>query len=103
MLTFEQKRQYILERFDWDAVIKTMAALDWKWLGKTPTLEELKSQADRLLWLVHEHVEARPAEGWYAVATGGFEAFARRIGNTVRYELSFKATWKENQWEDVDG
>lgn len=102
MLTFERKRQYILERFNWDAVVKTMAALDWKWLGKTPTVEDLKTQADQLLSTVHERVEAQPTDTWSAAETGGLCVIGRRIGNTMRYELSFKAAWKESLWEEVD-
>jgi hypothetical protein len=40
----------IMDNFDFDKVYEAMDALDWKWRGETPSLYDLREEADRLLW-----------------------------------------------------
>jgi hypothetical protein len=39
----------IMEEFDFDKVYKAMDALDWKWRGQIPSIEDLEKEAERLL------------------------------------------------------
>ena len=39
----------IMDEFDFDQVERAMGALDWKWLGETPTIYDLREEAERLL------------------------------------------------------
>ena len=70
-LTFTQrmKIQNIMEDFDFKRVHDVMEHLDWKWAMTkygTPTLDELKSEAKRLL--IEACIERN------CIATGGFRA-----------------------------
>ena len=70
----------IMGNFDFDKVYEAMDALDWKWRGETPSLYDLREEADRLLWgaaksrlgdFKGEHWEIPIMNG-----CGGFEAKA---------------------------
>ena len=70
----------IMGNFDFDKVYEAMDALDWKWRGETPSLYDLRKEADRLLWgaaksrlgdFKDEHWEIPIMNG-----CGGFEAKA---------------------------
>jgi hypothetical protein len=39
----------IMDNFDFDKVYDAMDALDWKWRGETPTIDDLYEEAKRLL------------------------------------------------------
>lgn len=39
----------IIDEFDFDKVERTMEALNWKWRGETPTLYDLRKEAEHLL------------------------------------------------------
>jgi len=39
----------ILNEFDFDQVERAMEALNWKWRGETPTLYDLREEAEHLL------------------------------------------------------
>jgi len=39
----------IMDEFDFDVVERAMDALDWKWQGETPTIYDLREEAERLL------------------------------------------------------
>ena len=39
----------IMGNFDFDKVYEAMDALDWKWRGETPSLYDLREEAERLL------------------------------------------------------
>ena len=39
----------IMDEFDFDQVERAMDALDWKWRGETPTIYDLREEAERLL------------------------------------------------------
>lgn len=70
----------ILNRFNFDEVHRVMVFLDWQWANTAsgyavPTVEELKSCANTLLWEACNDFERRgkPLNGSY-VSTGGFMA-----------------------------
>lgn len=60
----------ILERFDFDKVIKHMQSVDWKWFDEVPDMDNIKGTATRLL------VEAQmdPQEV-VSMGTGGFRVY----------------------------
>jgi len=60
----------IIERFDFKRVLDHMIAVDWKWRGETPTLEELKSTARFVL--VQVITASEPSSN---CGTGGFRAY----------------------------
>ena len=39
----------IIDEFDFDRVERTMETLNWKWRGETPTLYDLRKEAEHLL------------------------------------------------------
>jgi hypothetical protein len=39
----------IMNEFDFDKVYEAMDALDWKWRGQTPSIEDLRETAESLL------------------------------------------------------
>jgi len=39
----------IMDEFDFYQVERAMDALNWKWLGQTPSIEDLREEAERLL------------------------------------------------------
>ena len=70
----------IMDNFDFDRVERAMEALNWKWRGQTPTLYDLREEAERLLrgaaesrlgTFKNEHPDVAIIN-----ATGGFEARA---------------------------
>ncbi len=86
----------IMKRTDFDRVHKTMQALDWKWLGKSPTVEEIRKTAYRLLNDAVKYVDEAyeyygEIPGHYSVATGGFTAsIYKNMDGALRLELSFR-------------
>jgi hypothetical protein len=70
----------IMGEFDFDKVYEAMDALDWKWRGQIPSIEDLREEAERLLrgaaqsrlgTFYKEHWEIPIMNG-----CGGFEAKA---------------------------
>lgn len=61
----------MLDRFDWEAVKKAMAALDWTWHRdpEPPRYNELRRVAKSLLVMVADHPDQHTN-----ASTGGFEA-----------------------------
>ena len=70
----------IMDEFEFDKVYETMGALDWKWRGETPSIEDLRETAESLLRGAAESRLGRYKEEHHHVAiinaTGGFEAKA---------------------------
>jgi uncharacterized ferredoxin-like protein len=70
----------IMDEFDFDRVETVMDALDWKWRGETPTIEDLKDEAERLLRGAAESRLGAFKNEHHGVAIinacGGFEARA---------------------------
>lgn len=58
MKTFEELYQLIEKNFQWDKVLKTMIALNWKWHHRNalivPSLKRIKSTAYNLLKQAYE-------------------------------------------------
>ncbi len=87
----------IMERFDFAAVQTAMTALKWTWgQGRTPTIQELKDQAQRLMdgavtgWINMSAESRKYGCSW---ATGGFEARVEAYSNnTARLSLLFYVT-----------
>lgn len=71
-LTDEEKAKLvdnILNDFDFKKVLKVMRFLDWKWRGKTPTLSQLRREAERCLYTTLN------TENCMWCGTGGFMAY----------------------------
>jgi hypothetical protein len=70
----------IMDEFDFDQVERAMGALDWKWRGETPTIYDLREEAERLLRGAAENrlgiYKDTHHEAASVYATGGFEAKA---------------------------
>jgi hypothetical protein len=70
----------IMNEFDFDQVERAMEALNWKWRGETPTLYDLREEAERLLRGAAEsrlgHYRATHHDVAIINACGGFEARA---------------------------
>ena len=70
----------IMNEFDFYQVERAMDALNWKWLGQTPSIEDLREEAERLLRGAAEsrlgHYRATHHDVAIINACGGFEAKA---------------------------
>jgi len=70
----------IMDEFDFDQVERAMEALNWKWRGETPSIEDLREEAERLLRGAAEsrlgHYRATHHDVAIINACGGFEAKA---------------------------
>jgi hypothetical protein len=70
----------IMNEFDFDKVERAMDALDWKWQGETPTIYDLREEAERLLRGASEsrldHYTTTHHDVAIINACGGFEARA---------------------------
>ena len=70
----------IMDYFDFDQVERTMEALNWKWRGETPTLYDLRKEAEHLLRGAAKSRLSDFKDTHHDVAiinaTGGFEARA---------------------------
>ena len=70
----------IMDEFDFYQVERAMDALNWKWLGQTPSIEDLREEAERLLRGAAEsrlgHYRATHHDVAIINACGGFEAKA---------------------------
>lgn len=65
---------YIMENFDFEKVHRVMVALDWKWLGLIPTLEQIKSQARELMMEFVIAPTDVDGEQFVSIGRGGFVA-----------------------------
>lgn len=63
---------YIMENFDFEKVHRTMVALDWKWLGQVPTLEQIRTQAQDLMMEFIDNPVDIDGERFISRGTGGF-------------------------------
>jgi hypothetical protein len=70
----------IMDNFNFDKVLITMEALDWKWIGEAPSMDDLRNQAERLLrGAAESRLGAFKDTHWelgIINATGGFQATA---------------------------
>lgn len=74
MQDWQSKIDTIMDNFDFAAVAKTMAALDWEWAVangemKVPDEAEIRSWARARLWAVVEHKSDA-----VTIGSGGFTA-----------------------------
>ncbi len=81
-----QQQAEIMERFDFERVLIAMHALNWKWVGETVTIEDLKRTAMQLM----DSVQQERTKGWRSVATGGFEARIDEVCGQDQLTLTFK-------------
>jgi len=89
----------ILNEFNFDQVERVMEALNWKWRGETPTLYDLREEAERLLRGAAKSRLGRFKDTHHDVAiinaTGGFEARAycnEEKTKITRLDLAFVIT-----------
>lgn len=81
----------VMESFDFKQVLKVMHFLDWKWKGKTVTLQDLKDTAHQCLWEAASGYEKEGQGPYqYSVSTGGFIAEVQTFKNAApRLSLTF--------------
>lgn len=84
-----------LDKFNFDRVHKGMVAVDWKWASsgppEVPTIEQLHSQASRLLWEAALRTDPVDLAAGIAsvVSTGGLEASYRLRHGRATVTLKF--------------
>ena len=84
---FESRIQDILNRFEWDRVQTVMTALNWGWVGRQPSLADLKSTAHWLLNRAVELYNKNPRD--QVVSTGGLVARITVFTEGPQIELEF--------------
>ena len=98
----------IMDEFNFAKVLKTMEALDWKWRGQIPSMDDLRDQA---IYLLRGAAKARLGDykdtHWelgVIHGTGGFQATAFCDKNKTRItglDLKFVvAEWDEGDNEE---
>ncbi len=72
----------ILERFDFEKVLKHMQSVGWKWFDEVPDMDDIKGTAARLL------VEAQmdPQEV-VSMGTGGFRVYKLPWGIELTFSI----------------
>jgi hypothetical protein len=97
----------IMNEFDFDQVERAMEALNWKWRGETPTLYDLREEAERLLRGAAEsrlgHYRATHHDVAIINACGGFEARAYCNEDKTKItglDLAFVVTSWDSSVED---
>ena len=98
----------IMENFNFERVHQTMEALNWKWVGQKPSMDDLREQAERLLRgaaksrlgdFKRSHWELGIING-----TGGFQATAfcdRTKTRITGLDLKFVVSeWDEGESEE---
>ena len=72
----------ILERFDFEKVLKHMQSVGWKWFDEVPDMDDIKGTATRLL------VEAQmdPQEV-VSMGTGGFRVYKLPWGLELTFSI----------------
>lgn len=72
----------ILERFDFEKVLKHMQSVDWKWFDEVPTMDDIKGTATRLL------VEAQmDPQDVVSMGTGGFRVYKLPWGLELTFSI----------------
>jgi hypothetical protein len=98
----------IMENFNFERVHQTMEALNWKWVGQKPSMDDLREQAERLLrGAVKSRLGDYKKSHWelgIINATGGFQATAfcdesktRITGLDLKFVVS---EWDEGEPEE---
>lgn len=82
----------IMNGFDFNIVHDYMVKTDWKWIDKVPTLEEIKAQAQNLLFrAVDEYVKTKQPFG--NIGTGGFMVYYFPWGMELVFKLEYRSTF----------
>ncbi len=97
----------IMDEFDFDQVERAMEALNWKWRGETPTLYDLRKEAEHLLRGAAEsrlgNFKGAHHEIAIINACGGFEARAYCNGDKTKItglDLAFIVTSWDSSIEE---
>jgi len=95
---YRQERK-IMDKFNFERVLKAMKALEWKWLGEEPSIGQLKGCASNLLSIVQNKVNGQPEDDktqWFSASTGGFKASAKLVNGNWRLALEFVVESQED-------
>ena len=98
----------IMDEFNFAKVLKTMEALDWKWRGETPSMDDLRETAERLLRGAAKSRLGDYKDSYWELGiingTGGFQATAfcdetktRITGLDLKFVVS---EWDEGEPEE---
>ena len=91
--TLAEQQIDVLERFNYQKVLTVMHALNWTWMGKKVTIEDLKRCGKELTdWVINRSNEA---DGIRSVSTGGFEARVDEYEFGYRLSLNFIVEYAE--------
>jgi hypothetical protein len=72
----------ILERFDFDKVLKHMQSVGWKWFDEVPDMDDIKDTATRLL------IEAQmDPQDVVSMGTGGFRVYKLPWGLELTFSI----------------
>lgn len=72
----------ILERFDFEKVLKHMQSVEWKWFDDVPDMDNIKGTATRLL------VEAQmDPQDVVSMGTGGFRVYKLPWGLELTFSI----------------
>lgn len=77
----------VIDNFDFKKVNKVMKALDWTWRGKKPTIKEMISQAEELLYHVLN------TDGCTSYGTGGFTAYRYENEISLVFAVENSSAW----------
>ncbi|CAB4175114.1 hypothetical protein UFOVP1247_80 [uncultured Caudovirales phage] len=84
MMTLEQGKvvSQILERFDFEKVLKHMQSVGWKWFDEVPDMDDIKGTACRLL------IEAiEDPQEVVSMGTGGFRVYKLPWGLELTFSI----------------
>ena len=98
----------IMDEFNFAKVLKTMEALDWKWRGEAPSMDDLRETAERLLRGAAKSRLGDYKDSYWELGiingTGGFQATAfcdetktRITGLDLKFVVS---EWDEGEPEE---
>ena len=86
--TLDQQINDIMNRFNFDRVLKTMHAINWTWRGQSVDLNDLKSTAMHLMDQAVRSYQTNDGR-WAQVSTGGFAARVEELSAGARLTLTF--------------
>lgn len=85
---FERTKKEKMEEIDWKKIYNVMCFLDWRWMGKTPTIQEMKKFVSDLLNRASR--ECLEKHVTITMCCGGFEVQAIYNKETNEIDISIK-------------
>lgn len=91
----------IHKNFDYEKVHRVMTSLNWIWalipgVG-IPSIEELRQEADRMLWSCYNGAIEHHVDNW-SIMTGGLYVRFYRTASKPYISLAFQVAHWDNEW-----